>query len=518
MAFSFPRTSLASLAALAASLVLPARALAGDAPGHVYAQVARDVRAEIAAGRLTGVSVALVQHGHVVWEQGFGWADREARRKVTPHTPFSIASTSKTFTTAAIMTLVKAGKVRLDAPANEYLGKYKIVDDRGPTAAATVRMLASHTSGLPTFFLMYDQGAKVRPPSTDALLRDYGHVVAPPGTHYEYSNLGYQVLDDIVRRTAHEDFGRYLEKHLFRPLGMNDSFFATDAKPSPSRAVRYDDDGRPMRFYLTATPGSGGVYASAHDLARWAMFNLKDHLSDQAPVLSDRELDELHTPQSVIGPGQYYALGWDVWERPDGSRVVGNPGGQSGVHSAFVLVPAADVACVVLSNRRTDKAFIAKVRDRLVASLVPGWQGVSIDTPRPAPLRRAGDYAGEWKGSLTAQGKPIPAVLRIAPDGKAVFALGDAPAAGVDGLGLLDKRLVGDTTGVIDAPDAEREHLRKLSLDVRRDGDRLVGEAVAWRVTADRMAVVPYRLALTHASADRSDGNRTRPRRAHEGP
>lgn len=500
MALFFPRTLVAGLALLSTSLVLPPRAVGGNAPNPIYTQIAHDVQAEIAAGRLTGVSVSLVQHGHIVWEQGFGWADRGARRKATAHTPFSIASTSKTFTTAAVMTLVRAGKIKLDVPANDYLGEYKIVDDQGPTSAATVRMLASHMSGLPSFFLMYTKGAKIQRPTTDALLRDYGHVVAPSGTHYEYSNLGYQVLDEIVQRTAQDDFGAYLEKHIFQPLGMKDSFYETDAKPRSSRAVRYDDEGHPIPFYLTATPGSGGVYASAHDLARWAMFNLKDHRADQTPTLSDHELDMLHEPQSTIGPNQYYALGWDVWKRPDGSRVVGNPGGQSGVRSEFVLVPGADVGCVVLSNSHADRQFIEKVRDRLVASLVPGWQGLSFDAPRPVPLHAAGEYAGEWKGVLTAQGNAIPVALRISPDGKATFAVGDAPVAGVDGLGLLDKRLVGDTTGVIKAPDAEREHLQKLSLDVRRNGDRLSGEAVAWRVTADRMAVVPFRIELNHLS------------------
>lgn len=501
MFLSFPRILFAGIALLGLSLAWPPGAIGGDAPDTAYTDIARDIRAEIASGRLTGVSVALVQHGRVVWEQGFGWADREARRQVTPHTPFSIASTSKAFTAAAVMTLVKAGKITLDAPANDYLGKDKIVDDHGPTAAATVRMLAAHTSGLPTFFLMYAKGAGVQPPSTDVLLRDYGHVVAPPGTHYEYSNLGYQVLDDIVQRTAHEDFGAYLEKHIFRPLGMQDSFFDTDVALSPARAVRYDDDGHRMPFYLTATPGSGEVYASADDLARWAMFNLKDHRADQAPILSDRELDELHEPASLIGANQYYALGWDVWKRPDGSRVVGNPGGQSGVRSEFVLVPGADAACVVLSNRHTDREFIEKLRDRLLASVVPGWHGIPSYRPTPTPLHPAGEYAGEWEGSLTAQGKAFPVVLRISPSGKATFTVGGAPAAGLDELGLLDGRLVGDTTGVVEAPDAEREHLRKISLDVRRDGERLVGEAVAWRITADRMAVVPYRMELRRPDA-----------------
>lgn len=492
-----------SKAAACLALLIPFAANAPNAsgtnaPNPVYKNIARDIRAEIASGRLTGVSVALVRHGRILWEQGFGWADREVQRKVTPHTPFSIASTSKTFTTAAVMTLVRSGKIGLDMPANDYLGKHKMVDDHGPTSAATVRMLASHTSGLPTFFLMYDKRSKMQPPSTDALLRDYGQLVAPPGTHYEYSNLGFQVLYDIVERRAHEGFGTYLEKHVFQPLGMKDSFFATDANPRRSRAVRYDDNGRRMPFYLTATPGSGGVYASADDLARWAIFHLKGHLRNQTPILSDRELDELHKPEVLIAPNQYYGMGWDVWNRPDGTRVLSDPGGQSGIRSEFVLVPGPDVACIVLSNRHNDGAFIEKVRDRLLASELPGWKGIPHDIPTPVPLHPAGRFAGEWKGSLTAQGKVIPAVLRIAPNGKATFAIGDAPAVKLDDLGLLDKRLVGDTAGTIRTPDSEREHLHKIALDMRQADDQLLGEAVAWRKTANRMAVVPYRLQLRH--------------------
>lgn len=498
MSVSFQGKAVACLVFMFSFAVYAPNASGSDAPDPVYKNIARDIRAEIASGRLTGVSVALVRHGRIVWEQGFGWADRKAQRKATPHTPFSIASTSKTFITAAVMTLVKSGKIDLDAPANDYLGTHKIVDDRGPTSAATVRMLASHTSGLPTFFLMYDKGAKLQPPSTDTLLRDYGRVVAPPGTHYEYSNLGFQVLYDVVERRARQSFGTYLEAHVFRPLGMKDSFFSTDARPRPSRAARYDDNGRRIPDYLTATPGSGGVYASAHDLARWAMFHLKDHRKDEAPILTDRELDVLHKPEVPIGPDQYYAMGWDIWERPDGTRVVSDPGGQSGVRSEFVLIPGADVACVVLSNRHNDGTFIAKVRDRLLASVVPGWKGMPHDAPAPVPLHHAGGLAGEWKGSLTAQGRVIPAVLRIAPDGKATFAIGDAPAVKLDDLGLLDERLLGDTTGTVRTPDSEREHLHKIALDMRQADDRLLGEAVAWGKTAARMAVVPYRLELRH--------------------
>src|SRR5262245_50330805 len=123
-----------------------------------YTAIAASIRDEIATGRLTGVSVALVHRGQFVWEDGFGWADQAARRAATSHTPFSIASTTKPFTTTAVRTLVAAGAVAWDRPANDYLGEDKIVDAHGPGQAVTVRRLATHSSGLPTFFEMYNDG------------------------------------------------------------------------------------------------------------------------------------------------------------------------------------------------------------------------------------------------------------------------------------------------------------------------------------------------------------------------
>jgi CubicO group peptidase (beta-lactamase class C family) len=225
-------------------------------PEGAYAAIAASIRDEIAAGRLTGVSVALVQRGTIVWEEGFGWADQAAGRKATARTAFSIASISKPFTTTAVMTMVATGKLALDRPANDYLGPEQIVDDRGPAPAVTVRRLATHSSGLPTFFAMYPDG--IGQPSVAVLVRDYGHLVAPPGERYEYSNLAMAVLAEIVARRSGMEFGQYLQTRVLAPLGLADSFFDTDVSRRPEMAVRYDDSGRPLPFYVTATPGSGG--------------------------------------------------------------------------------------------------------------------------------------------------------------------------------------------------------------------------------------------------------------------
>lgn len=460
----------------------------------VYAGIATSIRDEIAAGRLTGVAVALVQHGQILWEDGFGWADRAAGRTATARTAFSIASTSKPFTTTAVMTMVAARKLALDQPANDYLAPDKIVDDQGPTSAVTVRRLATHSSGLPTFFAMYPD--RVGQPSVAALLRDYGHLVAPAGEHYEYSNLGMAVLADIVAHRSGMEFGQYLQVHVLAPLGLTDSFFDTDVSRWPEMAVRYDDSGDPLPFYVTATPGSGEVYASAHDLARFAMFHLKDAPSDQQKILDDAQLDELHRPAIEVAPGYWYAMGWQVLQRPGDPEVLYHGGGQAGVASHFVLVPSHGVVCIILSNRR-DPAFLDALRDRMLQTVIPGWH-VPLNAPGPAlrPLEPLASYLGAWRGTLRAQGTDVPIALTIAADRSGTLAVGTGPATPITDLGLSDGWLSGDTRGEIGSPDTRRFHLVQLSLGLKLRGPQIDGEIVAWEKTDRNMTVLPHRAVL----------------------
>jgi CubicO group peptidase (beta-lactamase class C family) len=488
-----PRPRSRRSAALALSLLLaacsstPRTSASGRSPDP-YAAIADSIRDEIAAGRLTGVSVALVSRGNVIWEDGFGWADRAAGRKATPHTAFSLASITKPFTTTAIMMMVAAGKLALDRPANDYLGADKIVDDDGPARAVTVRRLATHSSGLPTFFAMYPDG--VGQPSVSALVRDYGHLVAPVGERYEYSNLALAILADIVARQSGMEFGQYLQTRVLGPLGLADSFFDTDVSRRPEMAVRYDDAGHPLPFYLTATPGSGEVYASAHDLARFASFHLGD---DRLPKLLDRaQLDELHRPETPIAPGYWYAMGWQVLRRDGEPEVLYHGGGQVGVETDLVMVPSLDVACVVLSNRR-DRKFLGALRDRLLQTVIPDWHA-TLDAPEPAlqPLEPLGSYLGTWRGTLRAQGVDVPIELRIAADRSGTFAIGAGPAAPIKDLGLTAGWLSGDSRGDIASPDTRRHHLQQLSLNLKLREARIDGEIFAYEITDHAMTILPH--------------------------
>ncbi|HEY4145967.1 serine hydrolase domain-containing protein [Pinirhizobacter sp.] len=481
-----------------ASVPRPAAAVQapGSIPASVRTSIENDINKEMAAGRLTGVSLALTSHGRIIWEQGFGWADQQAGRKVTAHTPFSIASTTKPFTTTALMTLVAAGKIKLDHPGNEYLGKAKIVDENGPANGVTVMQMATHSAGLASLFAMYLDGTDDHQPSVDQMLEDYGHTMAQPGEHYAYSNVGMAALAGIVARQSGMEYGRYLQKAVLAPLGLHDTFFGTDVSRRSSMAVRYTDDGKPLPFYLTATPGSGEVVASAHDLARFAMFHLKDHLAGQKAILTDAQIDQLHAPHSDVAPGFFYGMGWQVHQTDGKTDVLYHGGGQTGVNAEFVLVPGFDVACIVLNNRHSDGEFITSVRDRLIRAVAPSWQGIPKQ-PVAAPAPLTAEYQGTWRGTVQAQGHRVNATLVIDKQGKSTFAIEGQLPAPITDLGIVDGWISGDTTGGTGAPDAERAKLTKLSLSLKLRGDRIDGEIDAWDKTPARMTVLPFWAKLT---------------------
>ena len=171
------------------------------------------------------------------------------------------------------MTLVAEGKLSLDDRANNYLAKGKIVGTNGNADAATVRRLGSHVSGLPTMFAMFDRNEANLAPSFEVLLAEYGSLAYPPGSYFEYSNIGFAALSAIASNLTGVEFGTLMTQRVLTPLGFDDSFFGTSAAWRSTGAVRYDSTGDPIPDYTTATPASGELYAGAHYLARFAMFN-----------------------------------------------------------------------------------------------------------------------------------------------------------------------------------------------------------------------------------------------------
>jgi CubicO group peptidase (beta-lactamase class C family) len=175
------REALRSLAAASVAAIVPASVIGGASePVHGaydFAPVRERILKAVVSGQATGVTVAVAQEGRIVWEEGFGWANREAGLKATAHTPCSLASITKPFTTTTLMTLVAEGKLSLDEPANKYLQNGKIMGPNGNPEEATLRRLGAHASGLPSMFEHFFRNeSALRTPTRSCMSMEGSHI------------------------------------------------------------------------------------------------------------------------------------------------------------------------------------------------------------------------------------------------------------------------------------------------------------------------------------------------------
>lgn len=365
------------------------------------------IRQQMIEQNVPSIAVAIVADGKIVWEEGFGWADRGNRLPATEHTSYSLASISKPFTATALMVLKERGKIHLDRPINDYLGDAKLQGRAGDAAAATVRRVANHTAGLPLHYQFFYEDEAERVPPRGETIRRYGILVTAPGEKFQYSNLGYGVLDHLIARVSGKSYADFMREDVFVPLGLTHTSVGISPPLEKHAAVRYGREGEPIPMYQTDHAGASEIYSSAHDLARLAMFHLKARLPDQRAIVSDAAIGEMQ--EAAIDPknGNGYGIGWGTVHTPSGHRFVGHSGGMPGVSTLLRMLPSEKIAIVVLANTSTE--LTARVYREVIAILLPkASPPASTYTPDPPPFKPTPALRGTWKGALHTYKREIP--------------------------------------------------------------------------------------------------------------
>jgi CubicO group peptidase (beta-lactamase class C family) len=446
-----------------------------------------DVRTHIRAGLIDqsvpSIAVAVAQDGKILWEEGFGWADREQRRPASEHTVYSLASISKPITATGLMTLVQAGRVDLERPVNDYLGNVKLRARVGSANDATVRRVANHTSGLPLHYQFFYADEPFQRPSMDETLLRYGDLVTAPGERYQYSNLGYGVLDYLIERVSGVSYAEFMRREVFSPLGLTHTSVDIGPGLEPYTATRYGLDGLPLPFYDFDHPGASAVFSSAHDLVRFGMFHLQAHLRDQKAILSDAMLDEMHRRTAEQPNGAGYGVGFGVREQ-NGYPFISHNGSMPGVATRMALFPRERLAIVVLSNARSDLTL--DVADRIIANLLPKWRPATpLTTREESPFVAPDSLRGVWKGMLSTYTQQVPVELRFLPGGDVHAQVGDQLTALVNRPQLEGNIFSGDLAVRIGTPDTDR-YAYTVSLSLQLRGDVLNGSASAIAVASPR--------------------------------
>lgn len=365
-------------------LGLVALALTGAAPGcaadltfdEQVEQTLRDVAAP-------GLAACVVKGGAVAWCQGYGHAEVETGRRFTPETPFMIASVSKLFTSIALMQRWEAGDFELDGDISTIVGT-PIEHPRYPDEPITYQRLLTHQASIfdsDATDGFYTRGADPTISLEDAMLGYFtvggqwyhatnNFMEEPPGSIYEYSNMGMALVGYLAGLHAGMDFAEYCDAEIFAPLEMTSTSWRLSDFGADELALPYGWDGD--RFtsyghYTFADYPNGGLRTSARSLARL----LITLAGDGSPVLEPATLTKM---KAVASPSVDGNQGLGLFYRElEGERWFGHDGGEDGVFTELFIRERDGLGFVLLINGDVDDEedpFVARAIEDLEAALV----------------------------------------------------------------------------------------------------------------------------------------------------
>jgi CubicO group peptidase (beta-lactamase class C family) len=315
---------------------------------------------EIVSGwEIPGMSAGIIQDGKIAYTKVSGVQNLDTKKPVTPDTIFCIASISKVFTATAVMQLYQRGAIDLDAPVLKYLPYFKLADER--YKLITIRQILSHTSGLPDFDYFeyeklwknpeHDEGAQER------YVRDLSNrkMISNPGEEFHYSNIGYNVLGDVIAKASGMPFEDYMKEQILIPSGMRHStFFLQEVDPDllafphlrAPNVMPY-----PFYPYHRGDAPASFLHTTINDMLNWMTMCLNRGNFKGHEILNPEVWDMMWQPVVNRRTSALYedmALGWNLGHYK-GGKTVSHGGYGGGWTDQLVILPDKNCAMSVLS-------------------------------------------------------------------------------------------------------------------------------------------------------------------------
>ena len=303
-----------------------------------------------------GISIALIRDGKAVWTRGFGVKNSETKAPVTEETVFEAASLTKPVVAYAVLKLVEAGKLDLDAPLNKYLpGNYDVAADDARLNQITARRVLSHTTGFPNW----------RAPRNSKTLPIY----FTPGERFSYSGEGFVYLSKAVEQITKMKLEDYVRQAVFEPLGMKSSSLTWQDNFKTVKTFNHDLLGTPagQNEQFKEANAAGSLNTTAADYARFvaAVLNgkdlkaetLKQMLAPQSKVDESCRICVNSAPQKISSEVAW-GLGWGLQLTDEGKSFW--HWGDNGNNKAFVVAFEKQKDGLVVLANGANGLFILK--------------------------------------------------------------------------------------------------------------------------------------------------------------
>jgi CubicO group peptidase (beta-lactamase class C family) len=352
-------------------------------------QVDDYVKAQMERQHVPGVSVVVIKDSKIVKLEGYGLVNVELNVPARPDTVYKIGSVSKQFIATGIMLLVEDGKISLDDNISKFLDG--TLESWKPI---TIRHLLTHTSGIVREAPGFDP-LKIQN-DADVIKTAYSLPLRfTPGEKYEYCNVGYFTLAEIISKVSGKPWGDFLHERVFAPLGMNATRTTNMTDLVPNRANGYVWRNGKMQnasIYFAVRP-SGAFLSTVVDLAKW------DEALRSGKLLKQSTLELMWTPLRLNdGKTHPYGFGWEL-EPFNGHKRVNHGGSLPGFRAQLTRFIDDKVTVVVLTNG--DNANASNIALGVAKFFIPGL----------VPERKMTRVDGKTLDAYAGQYQPAPNVV-----------------------------------------------------------------------------------------------------------
>jgi CubicO group peptidase (beta-lactamase class C family) len=358
--------SLRFLTVLACLSLAPAVLAADAAPAELQGLDAY-IEKSMADWKVPGLAIAVVKDDKIVWVRGFGRRNLDEPQAVDADTLFAIGSNTKAFTAAALGTLVEGGKLAWDDRVATLLPGFQLYDPYA-TREVTLRDLLSHRSGTcgedgvwyGTDFGTQDIISRLR----------YQKPAYSFRSQFCYSNSLYMAAGEVVPALTGSAWHDYVRSRFFLPLHMDttNTSIAALSKASDAASPHAELDGKvqPIAWYnASSIDPAGAINSSVREMSQWMRMLLADGSFEGRRILSPETIQEMETPQMLIGgkdgeaqflaslnpDSHFYAYGLGFFLQDyAGTKVVWHSGHIDGMSAGLGMVPSRHLGVVVLSN------------------------------------------------------------------------------------------------------------------------------------------------------------------------
>lgn len=349
---------------------------------------------------LPSLVYGIVMDGQVIHSNHLGIANTANKTLANGQTVYRIASMSKSFTAMAILQLRDAGKLKLDDPAYLYIPELKGQKFSADSPEITIRYLLTHAAGFPEDNPWGDRQLAI---SDETMLKMFKKGISfsnTAGVAYEYSNMGFAMLGYIIKKVSGQTYQNYINQHILKPLGMNNTYWDYTKVPKSQLAIGYrwlDENWVEQPMLGDGAYGAmGGMLTTIDDFGKYLTFHLSASVSDkkESPVLKRSSLREMHQPwnfsyfsvdnKNAMGKPcpNVSAYGYGLRWVQDCNHItnIGHSGGLPGFGSNWKMLPEYGIGVISFANRTyaPASALNTQLLDTLIA--------LAHLKPKPLPI------------------------------------------------------------------------------------------------------------------------------------